>query len=71
MVYLNDSFKGGHTFFPTIDLSIKPEKGKAILFWNIDNNENIPKEALHAGLEVESGEKWIVTVWDHVKDYIM
>ncbi len=32
MTYLNDDFEGGHTFFSHYDLSIKPERGKTLIW---------------------------------------
>jgi prolyl 4-hydroxylase len=44
LVYLNDDFEGGETTFVHVDFTVKPEKGKGILFYNIDNNEKpLPK----------------------------
>jgi prolyl 4-hydroxylase len=44
---------------------VKPELGKAIIFYNIDNNLIVIKESLHGGLEVINGNKWIATKWIH------
>jgi len=32
VLYLNDDYEGGETFFPYLDVKIKPEKGKLLLF---------------------------------------
>lgn len=69
LIYLNDNFKGGETEFVNIGLKVKPEKGKAILFWNTDENENIIEKSKHRANPVENGEKWICTKWSHVKRY--
>jgi prolyl 4-hydroxylase len=66
LIYLNDDFEGGETEFVNIGLTVKPEKGKAILFWNTDENENIIQESKHRGNPVLSGQKWICTKWSHV-----
>ena len=63
MVYLNTPASGGYTHFPLADLSIKPEKGKAIFFYNVDHLGNIDEMSLHAGMPVLEGEKWIITRW--------
>lgn len=67
MVYLNDDFEGGETIFPVINKVIKPEKGKAVIFRNVNNNGNIIKQSLHGGDPVKSGEKWIINKWIHIK----
>jgi len=57
----------GHTQFPLLGLSVAPTEGCAILFQNIDDNgERIP-EAVHAGLPVCCGEKWIMNLWCYNK----
>ena len=38
MVYLNDDFEGGNTRFINLDINIKPKKGTAIIWANIDEN---------------------------------
>lgn len=69
LIYLNDNFKGGETEFVSIGLKIKPQVGKAILFWNVDEDENIIQKSKHRGNPVEDGEKWICTKWSHVRKY--
>ena len=59
LVYLNDSFKGGHTSFPHLEISFKPKAGHAV-FWT---SSACPDWALHAGEPVTEGTKLIATVW--------
>ena len=62
--YLNDDFKGGGTHFPTLDgRTIAPKKGKMVYWKNVDNQQNFDYDSLHAGLPVEDGVKWILTMW--------
>lgn len=63
LMYLNDDFEGGETVFPRINKTVKPQKGKAVIFKNIDNNGVIIKQALHGGEPIKSGEKWIANKW--------
>ncbi len=65
LVYLNDDYDGGETFFPNINKEVKPEKGKAVIFENVDSNNVIIKESLHGGRPVTSGTKWICNKWIH------
>jgi len=65
LIYLNDDYEGGETEFTTLNLKIKPEKGKGVLFASTDENQVIYKESMHKGNEVLSGEKWIATKWVH------
>jgi len=69
LIYLNDTFEGGETEFTKVDIKVKPQKGKAILFWNTDDNEVIIPESMHRGNQVVKGEKWIATKWSHQKEY--
>lgn len=69
LIYLNSDFQGGETEFTEIGLKIKPEAGKAILFWNTDDEENILPKSKHRANPVQNGEKWICTKWSHFKPY--
>jgi prolyl 4-hydroxylase len=64
LLYLNDNFEEGETYFPLRNKKIKPEKGKAALFFNLDEN-NIDKleNSKHAGLSPKNGIKWMCNVW--------
>jgi TPR repeat protein len=61
--YLNDVVAGGETVFPNIDLTIKPAQGKALLFYNVNEQGDIEPLSRHAGLPVIEGNKWIITRW--------
>lgn len=67
LFYLNDDFEGGETVFPRINKSVKPEKGKAVIFRNVDENGVIITQALHGGEPIKSGEKWIANKWIRIK----
>lgn len=73
MIYLNDDMEGGHTNFPRLGLSIKPQKGMAVVWENMKDGQTVP-DVLHEGSAVESGSKYIVTSWwrqnewDNAKD---
>jgi prolyl 4-hydroxylase len=63
LLYLNNSYTGGQTYFPKIDRKIIPEIGKLIIWDNIDKNGNLDIESYHAGLPVEFGTKYIAVIW--------
>ena len=64
ILYLNDDFEGGETEFPYRNIKVKPEKGKAALFFNLEkNNKNKLEKSYHAGLSPTSGIKWMCNVW--------
>jgi prolyl 4-hydroxylase len=69
IVYLNDVLMGGETEFVNLNLKVKPEKGKGVLFFSTDENERILEESKHRGNEVLDGEKWIATIWSHPRKY--
>ena len=62
-VYLNDVEKGGHTDFLKLGLSIKPKRGTAVIWNNLDSEGNGNQETLHRGSKVVKGEKYIITKW--------
>jgi prolyl 4-hydroxylase len=69
LVYLNDDFEGGETEFPVLKKSVKPEKGKAVIFRSVDDNGNIIPESKHGGNPVTQGEKWVCNKWIHFKEF--
>lgn len=52
LAYLNDDFEGGATAFPMIGRTLRPLRGQGILF---------PSPYLHAGEQVVSGRKYVLT----------
>jgi prolyl 4-hydroxylase len=65
LVYLNDTYEGGETDFVEIGYKVKPQKGKAVFFWDTDDKEEILPLSRHMGCEVRGGNKWIATKWVH------
>ena len=63
IMYLNDNFEGGETHFPYINKSVKPQKGKAAIFYSVDQEGELLPKSLHGGLDVRNGEKWICNKW--------
>lgn len=63
IVYLNDNFLGGETNFPKAHKKVKPKTGKIAFFKNSDDRGVEIHEALHEGMEVKEGNKWIATLW--------
>ena len=61
-VYLNDIEEGGHTAFPSLGVSIKPEKGKLVIF---PSNWMFP----HIGEKPISGEKYLLSTYLHYSPY--
>lgn len=69
LVYLNEGFTGGETHFVKKGTSITPTTGKAILFWNTNEDNSLIDETMHQGMPVVKGHKWIATIWSHPKPY--
>ena len=71
LVYLNDEFTDGETEFKNLGIKIKPNAGDAIVFYPLARNSSkCHPHALHAGLPVSSGEKWIANLWFREGPYI-
>lgn len=70
ILYLNDDFEEGETEFPLINIKVKPERGKGVLFYNLDDDNVTYKESsMHAGLPPKNGEKWMCNKWIRVGKY--
>ncbi|GAX13429.1 hypoxia-inducible factor prolyl 4-hydroxylase [Fistulifera solaris] len=73
LLYLNSVTMGGETSFPLGshgDLRVRPEAGKAVLFYLQTPDGNMDEKSLHEALPVIKGEKWLANLWfwEPVKD---
>ncbi|EFX77502.1 hypothetical protein DAPPUDRAFT_25542, partial [Daphnia pulex] len=59
IIYLNEVENGGATVFPIVKTRVKPVKGSALFWYNLnpDNGEGNPT-TLHASCPILSGSKW-------------
>ena len=62
--------KGGETSFPRWrnaqtdkGMDMKPEKGKAMIFYMVNPDGNLDDLTQHAALPVKGGEKWFSNLW--------
>lgn len=78
LLYLNDDMEGGETAFPiwingesSDGLSVKPERGKAVLFYSLLPDGNYDQLSLHEARPVKRGEKYLTNlwVWDPIMDH--
>ena len=65
LVYLNDGFTDGETHFPSFNnIKIKANPGSAIFFRPLsDDDSKCHPKALHAGLPISTGVKYVCNVW--------
>ena len=63
MIYLNDVEEGGTTYFKYLDINIKPKKGMAVIWNNLNKDGSINPNTEHCGSPVIKGEKYIITKW--------
>lgn len=63
LIYLNDDFEGGQTFFPHLDILCSPRKGNAVFFNSTNGNGEVIKASFHAGLPVSRGRKYALNLW--------
>eukprot|EP00538_Stauroneis_constricta_P002463 CAMPEP_0119556374 /NCGR_PEP_ID=MMETSP1352-20130426/8357_1 /TAXON_ID=265584 /ORGANISM="Stauroneis constricta, Strain CCMP1120" /LENGTH=497 /DNA_ID=CAMNT_0007603327 /DNA_START=154 /DNA_END=1647 /DNA_ORIENTATION=+ len=70
LLYLNDVEMGGETSFPRWvnaetfqGLKVKPQTGKAVLFYSQLPDGNMDDFSQHAALPVLKGEKWLINLW--------
>ena len=71
LIYLNEDFDEGETHFPKLNQKIKAPKYGGIMFHPLDKSgTKCHPKALHAGLPVKSGEKYIANVWIRQSTFI-
>ncbi|GJP37466.1 hypothetical protein CLOM_g21869 [Closterium sp. NIES-68] len=85
LMYLNNVTLGGETVFPKVKddtpkddtwsdcakgfLAVKPEKGDALLFFNLHPDGTPDPTSLHYACPVVEGVKWSAPKWIHVADF--
>ena len=70
-LYLSDVEEGGETAFPTLNLAVKPKKGKALL-WPSVLNHNLEAQdpsTMHEARPVIKGLKYAANSWIHLYNY--
>jgi prolyl 4-hydroxylase len=71
LVWLNDDYAGGETFFPTPGLKLRGRAGDALLFRNTLPDGRRDPSAGHSGLPVTAGEKLIASRWIRARAFEM
>jgi cytochrome c551/c552 len=70
-LYLSDVEEGGETSFPDLQLTIKPKKGKAVLWPNTLSENPMRKDTrmTHEAKPVKAGVKYAANVWVHLLEW--
>ena len=63
MVFLNEVEGGGETFFERAAVKVTPRRGNLLTWNNMDANGCPNSYAIHQGLPVTAGTKYIITKW--------
>ena len=63
MLYLTSVEAGGHTIFPQAGISVKPQAGSALFWFNVGPRNNYDSRIVHLGCPVLYGNKWIANKW--------
>lgn len=58
LIYMGKVKAGGETVFPDLNLTISPNKGSAVFWYNLLNNGTKDYSTLHAACPVLLGTKW-------------
>lgn len=63
LLYLNEGFVGGATYFPEIDFGVTPKMGRLLIFQNLDENDNVITQSFHEGSALIEGVKYACNIW--------
>lgn len=69
LVWLNEDYGGGETWFPELKLKVRGGVGDLLVFRNVVDGRPDAR-MLHAGLPVTRGEKWMASRWIRARDYL-
>lgn len=60
ILYLNDDYKGGTTYFPKLNVDVEPKKG-SLLYFKQSYDEPTNWSTIHESTPIEEGTKWIAS----------
>nr|XP_017020907.1 prolyl 4-hydroxylase subunit alpha-1-like isoform X2 [Drosophila kikkawai] len=63
LFYLSEVPQGGATVFPELNLTVFPQPGSALFWYNTDKKGYQNTQTLHAGCPVIVGSKWVMSKW--------
>lgn len=68
LIYLNNNYRGGETFFPKYNISVRANVGDMLVFDNVSKTGEVNLNSLHEGLPPTTGEKWLLAQWVRDKE---
>ena len=68
---MNDDNEGGETHFPRLNISVKPKRGRALLWPSVlDHDPNARDDRTeHEAVTVRGGVKYAANYWLHMYDF--
>lgn len=71
LVYLNEDFEDGETYFLYADRKVRCKTGNALIFENVTDDGAPDEHSVHEGLPVSKGEKWLASKWIRDKSQVV
>jgi len=71
-LYLSDVEEGGETHFNKLDISVKPKKGRALVWPSVkdEDPDRMDPRMYHEAKNVIRGKKYAANHWIHLYDYV-
>ncbi|XP_069111252.1 uncharacterized protein [Argopecten irradians] len=69
LVYLQDVEEGGETMFPELGIWVKPKKGRALVWNNMNEDGKCEPMSIHKAAKVDKGHKYILQRWYYYKSF--
>jgi prolyl 4-hydroxylase len=71
-LYLSDVEEGGGTNFPSLDLTVEPKRGRALLWQSVldEDPHDFDPRTYHQALPVIHGIKYGANAWFHQRDVV-
>lgn len=71
LLYLQAPVRGGATRFDLLGVDVAPIAGRLLVFHNVGPGQRARHRlALHTGMAVEQGEKWVANLWFRERPYL-
>ncbi|SDH03072.1 prolyl hydroxylase family protein [Winogradskyella thalassocola] len=63
LLYLNEGFLGGETYFSEVNFSVTPKVGRLLIFQNLNEDNSVIPQSYHQGSPILNGEKYACNIW--------